>query len=413
MSVDRPLRVMVVPFTRSSLGHLIRSMASALELQRRGHAVLFACAEQVIHIPRAAGLTCEAVHELEPMPPWSKVRSQEDLRSLTRRRLANPDHLGRCLEDESALIRRFKPDLVLSDLRNTAGVAAALVDIPSISLHNTKLFIYPLSEILPMVMETMATMGLPQGAIRKVLGDIVVIPDFSRFEPLTAIPESVFKLIASSVREIRYVGPILRREPADLPSKSQLKHELGRPDRPLVLVTFGGSASGASFLPAVLRGLVGLEGHFVIVTGPNVLPEEIAPLTTEIERASPCASTRVYEYTDRTLEYMKAADVAIIHGGHGTTMEGILCGTPLICIPHNAEQAENAQRSVDLGIGRLLGSTEIETNVASCIKAILGDTDSNDRCARVAATFGRSRGAAELANFIETTIWLTNSNFSD
>lgn len=409
-STGRKLRILVLTFTRSSLGHLNRCLSASLELTRRGHEVLFGCSEQTIHIPRATGLNCAVIHELEPMPQWAKIRDIDELKCVTRTRLANPEYLKKCLDDETKLINLFKPDLVISDMRNTAGVAAAISDVPSISIHNTRLFVYPLSVIIPLVIESMESMGIEKRAIEKIFGDVMIIPDYSFFEPLKAIPEPMLKLITASVREIHHTGPLLRCEPSDLPSKSELRKKLEIPDTPFIYITFGGSPSGHSFLRMVLSGLVNTEAHYVIVTGPNVSSEMLIPLIEEMKAASKKTSITVFDFTDHALEYMKAADVAIIHGGHGTTMEGILCGTPLIVIPHNAEQSENAQRSVELGTGRILHPNEIKEKLSSRIYDFLEDKALQKRCIEVSTLFSHSSGIDKLSYFIENSIWLKKIN---
>jgi UDP:flavonoid glycosyltransferase YjiC (YdhE family) len=370
------------------------------------HEIVFCCSAETIHIPKGVGLKCLPVPELEPMPPWTQIKSVEDLRAVTKTRLANPDFLKRCLEAESRILEEFKPDLVVSDLRNTTGVAASSLGIPSLSIHNTKLFLYPLSEVIPMVLDTLHDIGVEERDAAKIFGDVLVVPDFSMFEPLSTIPEPMLKIIMGSVREIFYSGPLLRSNPSDLPAKLELKRQYGHVELPLVFITFGGSPTGAEYLKKVLAGLMGLEAHFVIITGHNVAADALLPLADQLKIAAPRSVVSLFEYTDHSLAFMKAADVAIIHGGHGTTMEGIMCGTPLIIIPHNKEQEENGLRSVNLGTGTLLKPQNIESEVMPAVQHLLTDSQVNGALHQTAHTFKDFNGSKQLADFIQNQVWM-------
>ena len=397
-----PGRVLVLAFFHG-LGHLVRCIAIAKELQRLGHAVLFACSERAIQTPRNAGLVCRTIQEL---PPFSPTALDTDRSTVKKKksRLANVDYLSTSLKEEEALIRDFKPTLIIFDFRITGGVSAALAVIPSISIFNAGFFVHPFPEIWPQVTETLAEIGVPKEAREKLLGDIMVIADFSRFDPLSAIPSSMLGRIFSTVREIRYVGPLLRYTPAHLPSKTEIRGSLKCTDVPLIFVTFGGTAFGLRALKSTLRELRGIAAHCIIITGPHI-PTELVEKEIRELRNSTHSKTTVYQYTDDSLLYMKAAHAAIIHGGHTTVMEGILCGTPLLCVPLQLEQVKNSQRITSLKVGHVIDPHDIPARMGGTLQRVLSDTTLRRRCERVAHTLGRLNGAAELARFIEINVF--------
>lgn len=394
-----PAKILVVAFSRSSLGHLIRSIAVAEELVRRGHDVLFASAAETIHIPRKAGLPCTTVHEIGPVPPWTTVKGEEGLREMARRRLASEEYLRACLDDESRVIAEFEPDLVVSDMRSTVGVAASIAGVPSVSIHNAHLFVFPMSIVQPMIVAKLEEMGIPTQHVSKILGDAVAIPDYSALEPQSVIPSHIAAFMNSTLREIRYVGPLLRRAPAQLPDIADLRAKYGMGDGPHVLITFGGSSSGREFLPRALEALVGTAAHYTVITGPNLSVEEITTLAEKLEAGAADARVSVHQFTDDSLELIKASDAVVIHGGHGTTMEAILCGTPLICIPHNGEQRQNAARAVRLGTGVVVEHDEIDTALRDLLADVLAG-EYSARASEVAAQFGGS-GTEQFADFLE------------
>ncbi|MFC9897564.1 glycosyltransferase [Nocardia sp. NPDC127579] len=398
MAAVDPARILVVAFSRSSLGHLMRSIAVAEELLRRGHEVLFACAAETVHIPRGIGLRCATVHEIGPVPPWTQVKGEEGLRQMARGRLASADYLRACLDDECRLIDEFRPDLVVSDMRSTAGVAASMAGVPSVSIHNARLFVFPMSIVQPMIIEKLREMGIAGEHVDKLLGDVVAIPDYAALEPQSVIPAHIAEFMHSTLREIRYVGPLLRRAPAELPGVATLRAELELGGGPQVLITFGGSSSGREFLPRALEALTGTLAHFTVITGPNVSVDDITPLADKLVAAG--ARVTVHEFSDHSMELIKAVDVAVIHGGHGTTMEAILCGTPVICIPHNGEQHENASRSVRLGTGVIIEHDEIETALPRRLDEMLYGGYAA-RAAEVAAGFDGVSGVEQFAAYVE------------
>jgi UDP:flavonoid glycosyltransferase YjiC (YdhE family) len=403
MFTHPPLRILVLAYFHG-LGHLMRSMAVAVALQERGHSVLFACAEQAIDIPQSAGLRCHTIREL---PPFSveenKVQSIQPAQS-GRSRLADPFYLQQCLEDELALINSFSPNMILFDFRITAGISAAQAGIPSLSIFNTKFFVHPFPEIWPQVAQELQHLGIPEQSRKKLLGDVMIIPDFSFFEPLSCIPTEIMGRIASIVREIRYVGPLLRTMPRDLPDKNEIKTRFCQEETPLIFITFGGMATGFSVLKEVLEGLAGLKGHFIVVTGMNIDPMLVQEIAQSLTQNSPHTTITLKGYSDDTLQYMKAADVAIIHGGHTTVMEGILCGTPLICIPLQKEQEENAQRVVDLGVGKIIEAKNVKQEIACSVQHILSNSSLVQTSTQIATKLGRLCGTDELVTYIETMI---------
>ena len=413
------------------LGHVVRSAVAAEELHRRGHSVLFACSARAVHIPDSYGLTCEEIFELDPIqaaqapgpaqpparpsvastaPPPAKSASsgsgsphQASLEPASAKkgsRVAEISYVQRCLSDEADLIKRFKPDVVVSDFRNTTGISCALAGVPSVSLYNARFFEHPIADILPDVLETLRELQIPDWARAKFFGDVIVIPDFSFFDPMTVIPKQIMDMIVASVKEIRYVGPLVKSI-----VKPATKRDLFQVDRPVILITFGGTAMSFEHLKAALLALSGgIEANLVIITGPNIAPEIISPLVDDIVKNGN-ASAKVFGFTERAFEFIQTADAAIIHGGHGTMMEAIVSGTPLIVVPSQKEQLDNARRVIDLGVGRIIPPDEIQSDLRSSVVDMMQNEAVRERCSHVSATFGHTSGARAFADLMEGSWW--------
>jgi UDP:flavonoid glycosyltransferase YjiC (YdhE family) len=401
-----PLRVLFVAFSRSSLGHIVRSTAAAARFLARGHDVLLACSEEAARVPKDAGVPWAGVDEIAPAPVWRKIQSDEEMRALARTRLASPGYLGRCLEQESALIDRYRPDVVVSDMRNTAGVAAAMAGVPSAALHNLRLFISPMNVILPEVLAALNELGVPETHARRALGDVLVVPDLSLFEPLWVVPPGVRPLVYELPREIRYVGPLLMREPGDLPPRHLLRERYGAAGRLLISVTLGGSAGGEDHICDIVDGLAGLDADLVVTSGPGITGERVGPAIARYRSAVPGARVTVEEYRSDALELMRACDVAVVHGGHGTTLEGMFCGTPMVFVPHVREQHENADRAVRLGVGVTVEPADVRDRLKDLVLACC-EPAVRRRCAGLGARLSLVRGGDSLASFVESQLVAT------
>jgi pimeloyl-ACP methyl ester carboxylesterase/predicted glycosyltransferase len=129
------------------------------------------------------------------------------------------------------------------------------------------------------------------------------------------------------------------------PSAPQTRERLGyRTDRPLCVVTVGGSAAGAALLhrvraavPLARRLVPGLE--FVFVTGPRIDPADLPP--TE--------GVTVHGYLPDLNQHLAVADLAITQGGLSTCMELTALRIPFIYIPlqHHFEQNFHVRTRLD------------------------------------------------------------------
>jgi pimeloyl-ACP methyl ester carboxylesterase/predicted glycosyltransferase len=129
------------------------------------------------------------------------------------------------------------------------------------------------------------------------------------------------------------------------PASPQTRERLGyRTDRPLCVVTVGGSATGSALLHRVLdavplaRRLVpGLE--FVFVTGPRISPADLPPTD----------GVTVRGYLEDLPQHLAVADLAITQGGLSTCMELTALRIPFIYIPlqHHFEQNFHVRTRLD------------------------------------------------------------------
>jgi UDP:flavonoid glycosyltransferase YjiC (YdhE family) len=166
----------------------------------------------------------------------------------------------------------------------------------------------------------------------------------------------------------------------------------------------GGTSLGFGALMSVLSGLRGFHGRLAIATGPNIPPALVEEAVNR-RRLRSTAEVEVFQFADESIEYMKASDLAIIHGGHTTLMEGILCGTPVIIAATQREQEKNAERVRTLGVGHVLSSERhLDEQVAELVPRCLADESLRARAEQVARGL-RTQGTEVLADYLDTQVF--------
>src|SRR5262249_42378586 len=153
-----------------------------------------------------------------------------------------------------AVAREFEPDLIVSDFRHTAGLSAWRLGVPCVSIYNVGIIARVMPGIVPPIAETLDRMPEFAGQSHRIWGDALVVAGWSFFEPLGLIAPEMYASISKSVREIRYVGPIVREDPRRLPDRDTLRATLGI-GRTLYYISVGGTGLGAPYLLETLHAL--------------------------------------------------------------------------------------------------------------------------------------------------------------
>jgi predicted glycosyltransferase len=125
------------------------------------------------------------------------------------------------------------------------------------------------------------------------------------------------------------VGYINAFDPADYADVRTVRARLGyEPDRPLIICTVGGTAVGEHLLRKAIAAwpLIHAErpdAQCVVVAGPRLDPAGL-PQHPDLE---------VRGYVRELHEHLAVADLAIVQGGLGTTMELTLTRRPFLYCP--------------------------------------------------------------------------------
>lgn len=170
----------------------------------------------------------------------------------------------------------------------------------------------------------------------------------------------------------------------------------GPGDRPVVLVALGTVHNRRPELfQNCLRAIAGTPWHGVVATGDGVDPERLGPVPDNVEISRSVPQTEV----------LKAASVFLNHGGMGSIMESLAFGVPVIAVPQMAEQRANADRIVELGLGRRLAPADTGPEaLRATVAAVLADPDLRSRVAAMREVIRSAGGAPAAADVVEALL---------
>jgi len=336
-----------------SLAHASRVVALGRALAERGHEVHLAGGPGFLDDPILVS-SDEFMRHRVAEPSLAQIIGQGQ----------GPGWFDRALADDRALLERVAPDLVVFDNRRTAGLAARLAGVRTLSLTNAPLlgphlgwspsvesFLGLLGPVLGLDPERLrqnpslagraphepvplqqalvppalraglerAGLPVPPALHHLSLGDVTAVCDHPALHPLQDPPPGV-----------EPVGPVLPCLRVGLPRW----WDTLSPDRPVVLVSFG-STGTLTARDAVLQALCALDVQ-VLATG---LAPDQAPSGVRAASWLPGA------------EAAARADLVVCHGGSGTIYQALAAGTPVVCLPGHLEQALNSLAAARVGVG--------------------------------------------------------------
>jgi UDP:flavonoid glycosyltransferase YjiC (YdhE family) len=268
------------------------------------------------------------------------------------------------------IIRHHGCRVVVSDCQFHALAAARMLDVPSVMITN----------VLRLPGDGPSS-RLVNWFLRETLqlADLVIVPDVPDGE---SPPSDV---------DVVWVGPILRASPDELPGRESIRERLNLPkERPIVLITAGGSRYGGRIVRLAMEGIRRLEEDVYVI----VVDDGIGSGTLR------GVSGLAFNYVDNLLELIRAADVVVTHGGHTTISECACLRTPVVSIPlpNHPEQQMNALRAEKRGLGVALQPQNLSPDrVAEAIRRAMGI-----RVPRIKLMDGK--GAVRAARIIRETM---------
>ncbi len=351
-------------------------LATAAELHRRGHAVLWASGEAVSELVAATGVPFAALAETgwrwPPPPPIARPEGMDDAAwHLLRAGRAldqwlDPPRVAAAVDELSAVAAAFAPDLIVSEVFMAAagivaeqqGVPFVVVGWPAVAAGNSPSTGPLVTAARARLDGLLARAGIRGAnfaadgppALRSPLLHLTFWSD-GWYRGLTLLPQT------------RHAGGLpLDALPADA--------ELPAPDeRPWVVITLGTSFNrDPAFFLAAAHAADRLGCLPLLLLGRSPDGAE----RTGWLRQLPASS--VVRDTVDLRGVLPYAAAAIHHGGAGTTHAMVRAALPQIVVPHAADQIHQAQGLTRTGAGLHIPPKDVTVDrLAAALAALLPD----------------------------------------
>lgn len=327
-------------------------------LARRGHAVLWAGGEAVRPRIAAAGLPFAPLsttgwrHDLPPLPPDLNLAQREQARR--ERALAvwlDPETVGRAVAELLAVAQTFRPDAILIEPFAAAGVLLAeKLDLPLVVVGR------------PALPPATADAGVPPAVATAVTRLCETVGVLGRYWDLR-------RGLPTSPR--LHLDFFCRPWYADLPAIGAqtvfcggLPASRRKRDRrsSTVLITLGSTfRDDPAFFRLAAQAVLGAGARALVVTGGQ---GDVPGLPTGCE---------VVSWVDYGTVFPRLAAV-VHHGGVATTHAALVYGVPQLVVPHAGDQAVQAGRVTQAGVGYGIRPRDFNAATATpLVKSLLTD----------------------------------------
>lgn len=193
---------------------------------------------------------------------------------------------------------------------------------------------------------------------------------------------------------VHYVGACLWDKPRQEAPPPWLQE---MPDgQPIVYVTEGTShVQDAVLLQAAARGLADLSVRAILTTGRRRAPESLG-----LTGLAP--NVRVERFVPHSDLFPRLSAV-VTNGGSSTVRAALAAGLPLVIVPMEWDQFDNAQRVVEAGAGiRLDANRCTPARVRAAVRRVLAEPSFRANARRLGAASARYGGPALAATLLES-----------
>lgn len=358
------MKILFTPYSGGSIAHIVRSLALADELKARGHEILFTTTTNKKAFVEEAGFRVHGDGHKEVN------LNDEDDQSINYF-IDNRKKFINWLGDEIAAAEEFKPDIIVNSPSFFGPIAGLKLGIPYVTVLNAQ-WLHEFHGVLglgysnknrrhsflrrvikPIFEQRFAQVYMKE--IRSFYQELgasprprrqkdlhsknpVIIPSIPEFEPIHI----------SKRKDIHYIGPLFWRGfEADSFDPLLLFREA---KKPLIYISFGGSVFKKRTYQKIIESLSNKkEWNILLSLGPNFAREEFIDDMDHLVIKNYFPGLKVCEH----------ADLVINTAGHGTVMQSLWHGKPLITLPHNIDQSTIANRLEELEIGKNLNKASI------------------------------------------------------
>lgn len=378
----------IVVATHPALGHVLPMLPLAFAARDAGHEVVVLGGASIRDTVEAAGFRFVEAGPPDLPTAFAQGPSRE---GLTGRRLAALTWgrvFGGVIAPQLAagllgLAREWRPDLLVhDDSEQGTWIAAERLGIPHVSLQATawrgaglRLSAEPLNELR-------AALGLPPDP---------VLARWHRHGYLRTRPASLIDAADPGPATAVPLRPVAMDE-----GGGELPAYLAHPSpagRPRVAVTLGTILPGRlEAIGTILDALAPLDIEVVATVGHALDPAALGERREGI---------RIHRYVPMS-RLLAVSDALVFHAGSGTMLAALANGVPLVALPVQADQPENADRLAAAGAGRTLAPEDRSPDaIAAAVRAVLDDARYREGAARVRAEIAAMPAPADVVPALE------------
>jgi MGT family glycosyltransferase len=399
-----PSKLHVAVLTVPGYGHVTPPLGMVTELVRRGHRVTFATSDEFMDTVTATGAT-PVCYDFTPAAPGERFGSQQAWEALS----AVPPSAG-ILSTLDRLMTADPPDVIAFD--STMWVIGRAVaskwDRPAVQLcpcfasneHFSLIArMAAASESFEQYTPDPGSDPDPDydfvGELRRFLTEFG-LPDPS---PETLLGRDEESKLVFLPREFQFRGDTFDDTHvfAGPGFAARGEHDAWTPPAdglPVVLISLGTSVVNRrpDFFRDCVRVFTDRPWHVVMTLGGGVRPEELGPLPPNMQAHGFVPHPAVLPH----------ASAFVTAAGMGSVLEALYCGTPLVMLPQHSEQKVNAERVVELGLGRMITDRDVSaTDVYDAVLAVSTDKPMHHRVRDMSDAVWQAGGAPGAADAIE------------
>ncbi len=348
-------------------------MPLAVELQRAGHELLWATAEDGVELVRRHGFDvgvagmnlAERRAFLEPRFPEILALPARSRRGHLFAGMFARAAAPKMLAELAPIAERFRPDVIVHEWGEQAAAPLAVSrSIP----HAAIAFSGALPELaVPMVEDALeplwASVGLPRPTLSDIAGDVYFHP----------FPQSMGQ--ALNLHQLRELRPTVVVDPnVEVP---EWIASFGR-DRKAIYITAGTTLIVAARAPwrEIFDAVASLDADVLTTVGPQFSFDELGPIP---------ANVRVERFVPQQFVLDRVA-LVLSHAGAGTALAAATCGVPQLAIPTWADQWENSDALARTGASIMLEENERDAaSIHDAMQRLLTDASFATSATRLAA----------------------------
>jgi UDP:flavonoid glycosyltransferase YjiC (YdhE family) len=369
------MRVLFTP-SGVGLGHVGRCIPIARRLEKDGAQILFSTYREGVRYVQQEGF--QAV-KAPALGVAVKPDGSIDFRQTT----VKPGPFKGVLtfmkqvDREIDFMKAFDPDIVVSDSRASSLMAAKALAIPKICILNQ------FQVVIPRRKRFLRLARIADASTLTVIGKIwasaiqALIPDFP--SPYTISTRNLH-IPRAYHKKIKFIGPILSVRPDDMPDKKKLRKKMGlAEDKPLIFAPISGPEKERAYFTGLLRQIFSkFPEDYQIVMSLGYPKASEKPVTD--------GNLIVHGWIPNRFEYLKACDVVVSRGGHGTLSQSICYGRPQILVPtpNHTEQLNNTKKAAELGVAEIVLQEDLNKNVLlATLRKILDNDHFQERAEQI------------------------------